>query len=107
MFGEMKRGITVLKMRGSVHDKGIREFTIDRKGMHLGRPFRNVTGILAGSPVHVSPADLERIWSQLDSDFGSRRPGSAVSEGGDRRREPAGADGSERRRGPPDRRRSS
>ena len=37
MFGEMKRGITVLKMRGSVHDKRIREFTIDGNGMHLGR----------------------------------------------------------------------
>src|SRR4029077_17614392 len=30
MFGEMKRGITVLKMRGSIHDKDIREFTIDQ-----------------------------------------------------------------------------
>jgi len=36
MFGEMKRGMTVLKMRGSIHDKGIREFTIDQAGMHLG-----------------------------------------------------------------------
>jgi circadian clock protein KaiC len=67
MFGDMKRGLTVLKMRGSAHDKGIREFTIDKKGMHLGRPFRNVTGILAGAPVHVSPADLERTWSGLDA----------------------------------------
>ena len=50
MFGEMKRGITVLKMRGSVHDKGIREFTIDGKGMHLGPAFRNVTGIMSGMP---------------------------------------------------------
>src|SRR5215208_5498802 len=58
MFGEMERGITVLKMRGSLHDKGIREFTIDKRGMHLGRRFRNVTGILAGTPVHVSPRDL-------------------------------------------------
>src|SRR6185503_16353825 len=73
MFGDMKRGITVLKMRGSAHDKGIREFTIDQRGMHLGRPFRNVTGILAGTPVHVSPADLERIWSHFDADA-ERRP---------------------------------
>ncbi len=29
MFGEMKRGMTVLKMRGSIHDKRIREFKID------------------------------------------------------------------------------
>ncbi|MHB1168569.1 MAG: circadian clock protein KaiC [Longimicrobiales bacterium] len=67
-FGEMKRGLTVLKMRGSVHDKDIREFTIDADGMHIGRPFRHVTGILAGTPVHVSPADIERIWEQFDAE---------------------------------------
>ncbi len=67
-FGEMKRGLTVLKMRGSVHDKDIREFTIDQDGMHLGRPFRHVTGILAGTPVHVSPGDIERIWSHFDAE---------------------------------------
>ncbi|MDB4907747.1 MAG: putative circadian clock protein KaiC [Gemmatimonadetes bacterium] len=65
MFGEMKRGLTVLKMRGSAHDKAIREFTIDKGGMRMGQPFRNVTGILAGSPVHLSPSDLERVWSQV------------------------------------------
>jgi circadian clock protein KaiC len=67
-FGEMRRGMTVLKMRGSLHDKDIREFTIDETGMHLGRPFRHVTGILAGTPVHISPADVERVWTQVDED---------------------------------------
>jgi circadian clock protein KaiC len=86
MFGEMKRGITVLKMRGSLHDKRIREFTIDGNGMHLGRPFRNVTGILSGTPVHVSPSDLERIWSQLDADVGERHRGASGADVGDRRR---------------------
>jgi circadian clock protein KaiC len=66
MFGEMKRGITVLKMRGSIHDKRIRELTIDAKGMRLGRAFRNVTGVLAGAPVYVSPGDLERAWVNHD-----------------------------------------
>ena len=66
MFGEMKRGLTVLKMRGSAHEKAIREFTIDVGGMKVGRAFRNVTGILAGTPVHLSPSDLERVWSQVD-----------------------------------------
>jgi circadian clock protein KaiC len=81
MFGEMKRGLTVLKMRGSIHDKAIREFGIDRTGMHLGRPFRNVTGILAGTPVHISPADLERVWSQFDQQHaGSREAGEAAGE---------------------------
>jgi circadian clock protein KaiC len=66
MFGEMKRGMTVLKMRGSVHDKGIREFRIDQDGMHVGVPFRNVTGIMSGTPAYVSPGELERIWTDFD-----------------------------------------
>ena len=44
----MRRGLTVLKMRGSLHDKDIREFTIDHRGMHIGAPFREVSGILSG-----------------------------------------------------------
>jgi circadian clock protein KaiC len=72
MFGEMKRGITVLKMRGSIHEKEIREFTIDRYGMHLGRPFRHVTGILAGTPVHVAPGDVERVWTMFDAEVAAR-----------------------------------
>ena len=59
----MRRGLTVLKMRGSMHDKDIREFNIDGKGMHIGKPFRNVVGILAGSPNYIAPGEMERIGS--------------------------------------------
>lgn len=61
MNGEMRRGLTVLKMRGSMHNKDICEFTIDRNGMHIGRPFRNVVGILSGSPHLVAPNEIERL----------------------------------------------
>ncbi|HVU22682.1 MAG TPA: circadian clock protein KaiC [Opitutus sp.] len=61
MFGEMRRGVTVLKMRGSMHDKDIREFTIDAKGMHVGKPFRSVSGILSGHPQHVTVEELNRL----------------------------------------------
>jgi circadian clock protein KaiC len=61
MYGEMRRGITVLKMRGSMHDKDIREFAIDNRGMHIGRPFRNVTGILAGAPMYTAQNEVERL----------------------------------------------
>ncbi|AFY76349.1 circadian clock protein KaiC [Pleurocapsa sp. PCC 7327] len=61
MYGEMRRGITVLKMRGSMHDKDIREFAIDNRGMHIGRPFRNVTGILAGAPIYIAQNEVERL----------------------------------------------
>jgi circadian clock protein KaiC len=74
MFGEMKRGMTVLKMRGSIHDKAIREFTIDASGMHIGRAFHHVTGILAGAPVHLAPGDVERVWEAFDARIGERRP---------------------------------
>lgn len=68
MYGEMRRGLTVLKMRGSMHDKDIREFTIDGQGMHIGKPFRNITGILAGHPTHVAPSELERLNNLFQSD---------------------------------------
>jgi circadian clock protein KaiC len=61
ILGEMRRGITVLKMRGSKHDKDIREFTIDDKGMHVGNPFRNITGILSGFPQQVSMEEIARV----------------------------------------------
>lgn len=51
MDGVMRRGLTVLKMRGSGHDKRIREFDIDSTGMHIGAPFKHIGGILAGAPV--------------------------------------------------------
>ncbi len=61
IFGEMRRGLTVLKMRGSTHNKEIREFLIDQGGMHISKPFRNVTGILSGRPIYTEVSDLEQI----------------------------------------------
>jgi len=61
MYGEMRRGLTVLKMRGSIHEKDIREFTIDGEGMHLGKPFRNIIGILAGNPQHIVSREEDRL----------------------------------------------
>jgi circadian clock protein KaiC len=51
--GQMQRGITVLKMRGSAHDRDIHEFHIDSDGMHIGSRFRSTSGILAGHPMQL------------------------------------------------------
>jgi circadian clock protein KaiC len=40
--GEMCRGLQVLKMRGSDHDKHIREYHITDKGIDLGQPFADI-----------------------------------------------------------------
>jgi circadian clock protein KaiC len=62
LHGEMRRGIVVLKMRGSRHDKEIREITIDHQGMHIGQPFRTVSGILTGRTTHVGgPSEVDRV----------------------------------------------
>lgn len=52
-FGELRRCLLVLKMRGSPHDTSIREFTIDGGGMRLGKPFRHTSGILSGNVQHL------------------------------------------------------
>jgi circadian clock protein KaiC len=49
-LGRMRRSLNVLKMRGSPHDVTFREVTIDGKGMHIGEPFSDVSGILTGHP---------------------------------------------------------
>lgn len=61
MLGEIKRGLTVLKMRGSAHEREIREFAVDGAGMHIGLPFKNVTGILTGNPRHVEVHEVNRL----------------------------------------------
>lgn len=59
--GTMRRGITVLKMRGSWHDKDIREYSIDGTGMHVREPFRGINGILSGNPVHGLGEEHRRL----------------------------------------------
>lgn len=61
MYGEMRRGLMVLKMRGSAHDKDIREFSIDQTGMTIGEAYRNVSGILSGQPVHATSREIDRL----------------------------------------------
>ena len=48
MDGEIRRAITLLKMRGSAHDTRIREFSINAEGMQVGAAFVHGIGILGG-----------------------------------------------------------
>jgi circadian clock protein KaiC len=54
LFGEVKRGLTVLKMRGSQHDHEIHEFTIGSGGITVGDAFRSVSGILSGAVTNLA-----------------------------------------------------
>ena len=61
LLGEVRRGITILKMRGSQHDKDIREFSIGASGMRIGTPFRGINGILAGTPQYRMPVGVGEV----------------------------------------------
>ncbi|MBE9215939.1 circadian clock protein KaiC [Plectonema cf. radiosum LEGE 06105] len=62
--GEMSRAINVFKMRGSWHDKGIREYSITREGPQIKNSFQDYERIISGVPTRVSideKAELSRI----------------------------------------------
>lgn len=68
-YGEMRRGITVLKMRGSTHEKEIREFMIDDSGMHIGNPFRDISGIISGNMTQSAvKSEISRINDLFSDD---------------------------------------
>jgi circadian clock protein KaiC len=48
---EIKRALMVLKMRGSNHDKTIREYEIGDKGLVLKNAFKDISGIFLGTAV--------------------------------------------------------
>ncbi|MEM9246333.1 MAG: circadian clock protein KaiC, partial [Cyanobacteria bacterium P01_F01_bin.153] len=52
------------KMRGSEHDKGIREYTISKNGPEIRDSFRDFERIISGSPTRISineKSELSRI----------------------------------------------
>ena len=54
--GSLSRGILIIKMRGSQHEKDIREFSIDDKGLHIGDTFDGLPNVLSGIPSASRPA---------------------------------------------------
>ncbi|MDS3862251.1 circadian clock protein KaiC [Thermosynechococcaceae cyanobacterium BACA0444] len=62
--GEMSRALNVFKMRGSWHDKGIREYVITEQGAEIKDSFRNFERIISGSPTRIAvdeKSELSRI----------------------------------------------
>jgi circadian clock protein KaiC len=77
---EVRRGLMILKMRGSNHDKRIRELTIDDKGITIGKAFRNVSGILSGNVAYMTAGESSFVKERFESNSDSL---SQSSSGGD------------------------
>lgn len=74
--GEMSRALNVFKMRGSWHDKAIREYTIRDNGPEIKDSFRNLERIISGSPTRISvdeKGELSRIVQGVQSIPGEDR----------------------------------
>lgn len=50
--GEVHQAISVVKKRGSGHERTIREFKMSSNGISVGEPLRHFRGVLTGVPVH-------------------------------------------------------
>ena len=55
-FGDVRQAISVMKKRGSAHERTIREYRMDRGHIEVGEPLRQFRGILTGVPIYDTTA---------------------------------------------------
>jgi hypothetical protein len=63
--GELKKSISIIKMRGSKHDHGLRELLFTSKGLSVGEPFENLSGVLTGVPTATRPIGFEAYFGEV------------------------------------------
>ena len=51
-MGEVRQAISVVKKRGSKHERTIREFSLNDAGINIGEPLRDFRGVLTGVPIY-------------------------------------------------------
>ena len=64
--GCMRRGMTVIKMRGSEHDKNIIEYQINEGGLNFIAPFVGIESIMTGSARSVAFDERRALRSVLE-----------------------------------------
>lgn len=55
--GEVRQAISIMKRRGGVHERTIRELRLDTQGIHVGEPLREFRGVLTGVPVYEGQSE--------------------------------------------------
>jgi circadian clock protein KaiC len=58
--GEVRQAISVVKKRGSAHERTIRDFRLSEKGVHIGEPLRRFRGVLTGVPIPIDEPSRDR-----------------------------------------------
>lgn len=61
---EIRKALVVLKMRGSDHDKEIREFKITSKGIEIEAKFRDREGVISGAPRSIFTRNYAEAFAE-------------------------------------------
>lgn len=61
--GEVRQAISVVKKRGGLHERTIREFSMSDGSIRVGEALRDFRGVLSGVPVYEGAADP---WGQAE-----------------------------------------
>ncbi len=59
----IRKALVVLKMRGSDHDKRLREFEITPTGVNVSAPFTQYEGVLTGTPRRSLTEEAANTWA--------------------------------------------
>ena len=54
--GVVKQALSVIKKRSSDHERTIREVWVDKQGIAVGEPLRELQGVLTGVPSFLNTA---------------------------------------------------
>src|SRR5216683_5080438 len=59
----MRKALVILKMRGSDHDKRLREFEITSSGVKISTPFTQYEGLMSGTPTRSLTDEAANRWA--------------------------------------------
>jgi circadian clock protein KaiC len=59
----IRKAMVVLKMRGSDHDKRLRQYEITSHGVEVSAPFSNYEGLMTGSPRRSITEEAANNWA--------------------------------------------
>jgi circadian clock protein KaiC len=60
----IRRAVVILKMRGSDHDKSLREYEITKDGVKVKGSFKDYQGIMTGSPTKMASDKFVELMSK-------------------------------------------
>jgi circadian clock protein KaiC len=59
----IRKALLILKMRGSDHDKRLREYDITSRGIEVSAPFSNYEGLMTGTPRRTVTEEAANNWA--------------------------------------------